>query len=519
MPTRRGKCVNFGLCNRADSREVIQVPEGGEPLCPECEKPLQMDKGGGRGPGPKIPLPLIVIAAVVLGLGGLAWFILSRHHDGDGTTPPGPSAGVILRMHGSNTIGAQLAPAMAEAFLRSKGATDIKRVPVAADEVTVQGVLPGESKPSSIEIQAHGSVTAFADLRDNKCDIGNASRKVKPSEAGSLATLGDMTSPACEHVLGLDGVAVIVNVNNPVRALRKDQIRRVFSGEFSNWSEVGRPDPGAINVYVRDKNSGTRDTFQTLVMGGDLPPKGQGTPVVSSARIFEDSRQLSDGVAGDPNGIGYIGYPYVRSAKALQVSETGARPFLPSPFTIRTEDYPLSRRLYLYTAANPENPLVREYVMFALSQAGQEIVGNNEFVAMIYEPVPQPPAPDAPEEYRRLTASALPLGLDFRFRTGSTDLDNRALYDVDRAMTTLERPQYTGHGILLMGFADSSGSPQKNCDLSADRAEAVAKEFRTRGVQTSVVKGFCSENPVASNDTPEGREKNRRVEIWIKAER
>jgi phosphate transport system substrate-binding protein len=509
MPVRTGKCINFGLCSKADSRELITIAEGEEFVCPEDGKPLQPVQPQRRA-FPVVPVGVALAIIVIAILVYVFWPKAGQQH------APVAHGSAILRLSGSNTIGAQLAPALAEGFLRSKGAADIKRVPGAQDEVTVQATLPGETSPSSIQIAAHGSATAFADLHDKKCDIGNASRRIKPSEADGLAFLGDMTSAACEHVLGLDGVAVIVNVNNPIRFLTKEQIRRIFSGEFTNWSQVSRPEPGVINVYVRDEKSGTRDTFQNLVMGGDPPPKGQGTPLISSAQTFEDSRQLSDSVAGDPNGIGFVGYPYVRSAKAVPVSEAGARPLLPSPLTISTEDYPLSRRLYLYTAANPENPMVREYVRFALSPAGQEIVASNEFVAQIPKPVPQQALPDAPENYRSLTAGADRLPLDFRFRSGSRTLDNKALDDIDRVVAFVSSSRYSGQKIVLLGFADSSGSRPANDELSKDRAAVVSEEFRKRGVQASVATGFGSELPVASNDTPEGREKNRRVEIWLK---
>ena len=77
-----------------------------------------------------------------------------------------------------------------------------------------------------------------------------ASRKIKPEEASRLAGFGDMTSPAAEHVLGLDGIAVIVSKANPVQSLTKEQLARVFAGEITNWRQLGGPSAG-INVYAR----------------------------------------------------------------------------------------------------------------------------------------------------------------------------------------------------------------------------------------------------------------------------
>jgi len=426
----------------------------------------------------------------------------------------GSSDGLLLRIHGSNTIGAQLLPALAEAFLRQKGATGIKTVPHGQDEVLVQGVLPDQSSPQSIEIAAHGSATAFADLLNAECDLGAASRQITAEEAARLRSLGDMTSPASERVLGLDGIAVIVSASNSTRSLAKEDLRKAFAGEINDWSQLGRAEPGPIALYARDEKSGTWDTFKTLVLGD--------TPLAATATRIEDSRQLSDRVAGDPNGIGFVGLPFVRSAKALAVSEAGTNPVFPTALTVGTEDYPLSRRLYLYVPANSHSGEARGFVSFALSKAGQELVSDNGFVGQTVAPSPM--AVSAPtsgsseveRRYVRMTQGAARLPLDFRFRSGSSALDNKALDDLGRVATFISSPQYAGQNIVLMGFADSMGARQKNDELSQQRAAIVADEFKARGIKVSQVVGLGAERPVASNATPEGREKNRRVEVWLR---
>jgi phosphate transport system substrate-binding protein len=322
-----------------------------------------------------------------------------------------------------------------------------------------------------------------------------------------------MTAPASEHVLGLDGIAVIVNTGNPVRSLSKDQIRGIFSGEITDWSQVNGQ-PGSIQLYARDAKSGTWDSFKSLVLGD--------VPLAATAQRIEDSRQLSDRVASNPGAIGFVGLPFVRNARTLAVAEAGARPVFPTALTVATEDYPLSRRLFFYTPANPPNAITRDFITFALSRTGQELVTQNGFVGQTISPV----APDqlnahetnftAQEaRYSRTTQTAVRLPLDFRFRSGSSSLDNKGLDDLERVSSFVASPQYAGQTILLLGFADSSGSRDVNERLSADRAKVVAEEFRSRGIKVAEVIGFGSERPVASNNTAEGREKNRRVEVWL----
>jgi phosphate transport system substrate-binding protein len=459
--------------------------------------------------GPSAGL-LVSVAAILLLIGGgvALWRFYPQLLQRIGKAPAPAKPEVVLSMHGSNTIGAQLAGALAEAFLKRQGAQAVSTVAgPRADEFTVLGTLPGDARPKAIEIQAHGSGTAFPDLAAGKCDIGMSSRPIKPAEAASLAKLGDMTSPACEHVVGLDGLAIIVNKSNAVSALTTSQVAGIFTGEIANWRDAGGAD-APIEVLARDDKSGTYDTFKALVLG-----KGQ---LVAGAVRLEDSRVLSDRVAGDPNAIGFIGLPYIRSAKAVAISEAGAAPLVPNRLTVATEDYLLSRRLFFYTPASPD-PLVRRFVEFAVGSDGQTIVAQNGFVELNVKAGSAEAAANSTPEYLRAIAGAQRLSLNFRFRPGSSELDNRALADLDRVAGFLSSPGQNRAGVVLCGFSDSIGATETNQALSLNRANVVADEFRRRGIAPAEVSGFGAGNPVASNKTEEGREKNRRVEAWLRA--
>ena len=434
------------------------------------------------------------------------------------TPTPTPSpvevpAEIVFRVHGSNTIGAKLLPALMEDFLKNEGMTQIQRKNGADPEtILIEALLPGKSTPQAVEISAHGSKTAFEDLISGKCDIGIASRAIKNEEADACAkiALGDMHSPGCEYVVGLDGIAILVNASNPVNNLTKQQIADLFSGHITDWAQLGGT-PGPINLYARDAKSGTFDTFKSLVMGGNQE-------LSSLAKRFEDSNELSDSVAADPNGIGFVGLPFVRNAKALSVSEPGTLPFMATPFTVATEDYLLSRRLYIYTPANPKNQFTRKFIEFALGDQGQDIVKKIGFIKQSPD-LQHPALPDnAPKEYTNAVKNAERLSLNFRFRPNSTDLDNKSVRDLTRIINLLQQNKYHDRNLLLFGFTDGKGDPNINLKLSKVRAEAVAKELSMRGLAPTVVTGFGPALPVASNETDQGREKNRRVEIWISAD-
>ena len=99
---------------------------------------------------------------------------------------------VALRLHGSNTIGKELALAVCEDFLKSEGATSVQRKPrEKEDETDIEAILPNESaEPLIFEVQAHGTKTAFEDLAAGKCDIGMASRRITSEEARQCASAG-----------------------------------------------------------------------------------------------------------------------------------------------------------------------------------------------------------------------------------------------------------------------------------------------------------------------------------------
>ncbi|HPX60237.1 MAG TPA: protein kinase [Deltaproteobacteria bacterium] len=411
-----------------------------------------------------------------------------------------------LRLHGSNTIGSKLAPALAEAYLRKLGASRVIREQGQnSEEMLVKG-LTGRHRGLAVEIRSHGSSTAFQGLAGDGCDIGMSSRRIKDGELKKLSTLGDLTSLASEHILGLDGVAVIVNENNPVSTLAIRDLGSIFSGGKQKWPDFGGGS-AAINVYSRDDKSGTFDTFSHLVLGKKK--------LLAEARRFEDSAELSAQVTADRQAIGFIGLPYIKSAKALAIKSGASMPVYPTPFTVATEDYPLARRLYLYTAQQPKNPRINEFIEFALSREGQEIVERTGFVSLTVKAGSFPAPEDAPQDYRRLTASADRLSLNFKYRSGSLEMDNKGKRDIGRLIAALGSREFQGRTVMLFGFSDSSQGEQENDKLSRARAQAIADELRQRGVVASVVDGFGSRMPVADNRSDEGRARNNRVEVWL----
>lgn len=421
---------------------------------------------------------------------------------------PIPDQGPALRIQGSNTVGAALGPALVKGLMEYQGLQDVRAEPGAgANEQRVVGKTR-QGKTVTIEVAAHGSSTGFAALKNNHADLAAASRPIKDSELVDLDILGDLKTPGAEHVIAIDGLAIIVNPRNPLNSLNTEQLAQIFNGEVNTWEALGGTG-GPIHLYARDDQSGTFDTFRELVLSR------RGQPLAPSAKRFESSEQLSDAVSQDPQGIGFIGLPSVRQAKAVAIVDGDSQPMLPLTSLIATEDYPLSRRLFFYLPPSSRNPWAKALVEFTQGSKGQVIVAANGFIAQQVQAIGVAPRPSMPDDYQAIARDAQRLTVNFRFDEGSASLDNKARQDVQRVVAYIRSHGKLNKQVTLVGFGDTKNDPQRAALLSKLRAMAVRRELVKSGVVLKDIRGFGAQMPVAANTADEGRIKNRRVEVWV----
>jgi phosphate transport system substrate-binding protein len=191
---------------------------------------------------------------------------------------------------------------------------------------------------------------------------------------------------------------------------------------------------------------------------------------------------------------------------------------MPSPFTIATEDYKYTVRIIAHHAVKATKATT-EFMRFAISTDGQKTVGscgyvdlnvkvnseeNDEIIAAIAKRV-------SPKRLR----DAERLSTNLRFETGKADLDIKAQADIRRVVQRLAEPDLQDRRLAVLGFADARGGDVVNLPLSESRAAAVAEIFTSQGVKPSAQMGFGARMPVDTNDTDEGMQRNRRVELWI----
>lgn len=413
--------------------------------------------------------------------------------------------GRLFSVQGSNTVGASLMKNLLVGYFEAKGAADVSVTPLALEnEYRVAGRVAGGS--IYVDVAAHGSSTGFKALLAGNADLSMSSRPIKSKEVSALSDQGDMLGFDAENVIAIDGLAVIVHKDNPVTQLTIDQIASIFSGEISNWKQVGGVD-SAISLYARDDKSGTWDTFKSLVLR-------KVHQLSAGARRFESNDRLSDLVSSDSGAIGFVGLASVRDSRALLVADAGTTALLPEKVSVATEDYVLSRRLFLYTPPRLKTQAIEDFVSFVQTDEGQVQVERTGFISQALIAIRPEADREGPAEYLALTESASRLSVNFRFAQGSASLDNKAQQDLQRLVAYMKHSGNESKKLTLVGFGDEKQTQSRSLVLSKLRAVALKSALHKNGVSTQPVKGFGAFMPVAANDG-KSKLKNRRVEVWV----
>lgn len=210
----------------------------------------------------------------------------------------------------------------------------------------------------AVRVRGGGSGTGIAALIAGEADIAAMSRPLDPSEVQALfqahSTLG------VRFRVARDGLSVYINPRNTVRDLSISDLGRLFSGQLTDWKELGGP-PGPVHLIVRPPNSGTTRFFRDHVLAGG--------PFASSAAVATTTREVVAAVAADPGGIGFGGVAYRTDEVVLSRIDGIA----PDPGPIRDERYPLARYLQYVTVAPPDGT-VRRFLDFCLGPEGQRVV-------------------------------------------------------------------------------------------------------------------------------------------------
>jgi len=226
----------------------------------------------------------------------------------------------------------------------------------------------------SISVAGGGSGVGFAALAQKTTDIADASREIKRSEIQTAKANG--VNPV-EWVVGLDGIAIVVNPSNPVTVLTMEQLEKIYNGTYTNWKQVGGND-ATITTYGRQSTSGTYDFFREHVL--------HNKNFRADNRELAGNAEIVQSVQGDANGIGYVGVAYTKQGVNVKIvnikASESATVYEPSIANIKSGTYPIARKLYIYTNGIPTGTLA-DYVAFILGPEGQQLLEEVGYVSYI----------------------------------------------------------------------------------------------------------------------------------------
>ncbi|MBP2047017.1 phosphate transport system substrate-binding protein [Methanobacterium aggregans] len=208
-----------------------------------------------------------------------------------------------------------------------------------------------------INVQGGGSGVGIKNAAQGVVNIGTSSKELSSNESAGLK----------QYTIGKDGIVVAVNTENSVSGLTKDELKSIFSGNTTNWNEVGGSS-ATINVITREDGSGTRKAFEEIVMG-------KTTKIKSSAIVQSSTEAVKQTIKGDPNAVGFISLANLDSSvKALKVNGVS-----PSEATVADGSYQLQRPFIFLTKGEPTGT-VKEFIDWVMGPEGQAIVKAEKVV-------------------------------------------------------------------------------------------------------------------------------------------
>lgn len=264
-----------------------------------------------------------------------------------------------------------------------KGGVNTKSIQVTGSDTMVnlaQGwaqEFMAESPDIEVSVDGGGSSVGIQALINGTTDVANASREMKPDE---IKTAEEKGVKPKETIVGYDGIVVAVSPKNPVKKLTIDQIADIFSGNITNWKEVGGNNDKIV-AFSRESSSGTYDFFKEHVLNkGDSKGSVNFAPAVS---LLNNSSQIVEQISSNKNAIGYFGMGYAtEDIKELSVAKDASGPYLkPTIEKVKLKEYTISRSLQVYTNGEPKGE-IKTFIDFMLDKKGQSVLEKAGFVSL-----------------------------------------------------------------------------------------------------------------------------------------
>ena len=265
------------------------------------------------------------------------------------------SLSLLLALSSSPALaGNSLAP-----FAGLKGTLDIAggtaHIPVMKD--AAKNIMQSNAD-IRITVAGGGSGVGVQKAGEGLVQIGNTGRALKE---GEIQKYGLKSWP-----FAIDGVVAAVNPANAVKALSKEQLRKIYAGEITNWKQVGGAD-AAISLYMREDGSGTRETFEERALD-----KARAT---DKSNVVSSNGAMKTAIAQDKNAIGYVGIGHLDDKIAGVVLDG----MTPSQENAKNGSYTVTRLLYMNTRGEPQG-LTKAFIDYIYSPEGGEIIAKAGYI-------------------------------------------------------------------------------------------------------------------------------------------
>ena len=412
-----------------------------------------------------------------------------------------------VRVAGEQGMAARLLDPLLAAFAGQRGLA----LRVSGDGVS-ELVVPAEGRVvARFRFLPVSSVAAAEALRLGEADL-------------ALAALAEPDLRA--RTLGLESLVAIVAPDNPVRQLATTDLARALSGEVQNWAEFGGPDRPLV-IHALAPEAGFRRALEARL----------GQAIVSGSD-HGSLAALDRAVARDPWGLAVTAGSAVDKARTLDLTDSCGFRLQPDPLSVKAEDYPLTQPFFVLTPKRRLPLIAREFLEFMATPAAGPAIAQSGLVDRAVDRADlltdgvrlanaiRAAGPEVQvDELQRLTRAmqgAQRLSLTFRFEDGARTLDAASRDNLLDLVRLVDLGAFDDQELVFVGFSDGSGPAGANLELSRDRAEllrqdlaATLTESASAGVALAA-DGFGEALPIACDESPIGRELNRRVELWVR---
>ncbi|MBK6592490.1 MAG: OmpA family protein [Burkholderiales bacterium] len=429
---------------------------------------------------------------------------------------------VLLKMASERVVGSSVTEALIRTYMAHEGLRDIEIKRTSDLNKSTYTGIAGKGLKRSVIVSVMPREQSLAALRRGEVDVAlvaqqrvSASRKIGRTEL--LAAGSDS-----QHIqIGETAAFIIVSPQNPVGELTFRQLRLLLLGAVTDWSQLGGR-PGKINPVGTAQMQPAIDLVADLIHldPDNLDPEAE--KLLRSRReapnpisILPNRDELFERIASDRNAI-TVQFPHIPpSVKALRLGPDAKKFTGPDADTIKSKLYPLAYRINLHYPNGSIQPAVASLVRAStslemevnLTLAGAALPGTE----MLF----LDPDPKAPTGYLEATKYGMMISKSIHFKADSLELTDDGKSAISRVADKLLSIRQDAGKIRLIGFSDSLSSTDESKASGLALANVVAAELKKRNVNTGYIYSFGDTMPLDEDSTTYGRERNRRVQVWI----